>query len=384
MSVIFLHPAIRTYRVELFERLSKYGVEFLFTSINSLDTPAGVETESILNTTAIKYHQCKEISLFGKKNFSFDLFRVFKYQTVVFSCATSIPFLLLSLPLHILGKRIILFDELWKYPDQKVYHLLRPLVRFLVKKTVDSFVPAGTCAAKYMKSEYGAADDNIHIAFNTTELTNICSQFLGSSEQSKELKLNLGCEKTPVVLYLGRIVKYKGLDILLNAVAKLDFNIKLLVVGDGDFATECKALARNLSIADHVFFWGACNIEESPCFYKLADVFVLPTRFLPGDGVGYEAWGFTINEAMANGIPVITTDAVGAAHDLIVNDETGWIFPAEDFNSLADILRTVIGDLDHAREVAENGKSWVSSKCSYQQNEHAFCRAIGLNLSSLS
>ncbi|WP_066015300.1 glycosyltransferase family 4 protein [Endozoicomonas atrinae] len=377
MRIAFLHPAIRSYRTELFERLSKHNVEFLFTSINSLDTPAGTETESILKTTTIKFYQCKEIEFGGKKNFSFDLWRVFRYQKVIFSCATSIPFLLLSLPLHMFGKRIILFDELWKYPDQKLYRLLRPLVRFLVRTTVNAFVPAGTCAAKYMESEYGATLDNIYTAYNTTTLTNSCPQPLTDSLRFKTLESDLCSAKLPVILYLGRVVKYKGLDVLLNAVAALDFRMKLLVVGDGSFRSECIALTTDLGISDRVIFWGSCEIEESSCFYKLADAFVLPTRFLPGDAVGYESWGFTINEAMETGIPVITTDAVGAAHDLIINGETGWMCQAGNITALADVLKDVIENLEQAKKVGINGKSWVSSKCSYQQNEEAFCQAIG-------
>ena len=381
MRVVFLHPAIRTYRVELFECLSQHGIEFLFTSINSENTPAGVETANILKTTAIRFHQCSEVEIDGKRNFSFDLWRVFKYDVVIFSCATSIPFLLLSLPLRILGKRIVLFDELWRYPENhSLYDRLRPIIRFLVRKTVKAFVAAGSCAAKYITSEYGIVQDRVHIAYNTTLSVNSCSQELHNSNKFRKLKFDLVADEGSVILYLGRLVQYKGLDILLKAVAQLEHKVTLLVVGDGPFRSDCENLASSLGITDCVIFWGACEIDEAACFYEVADTFVLPTRFVQGDAVGYESWGFTINEAMGHAVPVVATDAVGAAHDLIKHGETGWICPSEDVTALAAVLSEVISDLNRARLVGVNGKQWLSSRCSYQQNEEAFCRAIGIEI----
>jgi|UPI00048B2232 glycosyltransferase involved in cell wall biosynthesis len=380
MRIIFLHPAIRSYRVELFERLSRHGVEFLFTSINSENTPAGVETANILNKTPIKFHQCNEIEIGGKKNFSFDLWRVFKYDTVIFSCATSIPFLLLSLPLNLFGRRVVLFDELWKYPENnKIYNFLRPIIRFLVRKTVKSFVAAGSCATKYITAEYGFDSDKVHIAYNTTICANLYTHNLYKSDKFVKLKVEMSLCKEPVILYLGRLVKYKGLDILIQAVAQLKRKVILLVVGDGPFRADCEALAKSFGVFDRVKFWGACESDEVTCFYEEADLFVLPTRFLSGDAVGSESWGFTINEAMGHSIPVIATDAVGAAHDLIMHGETGWMCQAESISALAAVICEALSDLNHARQVGANGKQRLYSLCSYQQNEEAFCQAIGLS-----
>ena len=375
MSTIFLHPAIRTYRVELFERLSCYNVSFLFTSVNDRKTHAGKETNDILEDTKIQFFQCKEIKIAGKRNFSFDLWRVFKYEKVIFSCATSIPFILLSLPLHLLGRRIILFDEMWKYPDKRIYSILRPIIRFLVRKTVNAYVAAGTSAATYMTDEYGALPVEISIAFNTTKLdkSNLNPEF---NDKYIQLKKELQAGGKPVILYLGRVVKYKGLDVLLRALSCELFDAKVLVVGDGSFSSECKALTKKLGISDDVIFWGECAVEESTFFYELADMFVLPTRVLSGDSVGYESWGFTINEAMACGIPVVATDAVGAAHDLIIHKKTGWICPHDNPIALAEVINEVINLEDLGKEVGIDAKKYLSVKCSYVQNENAFYNAI--------
>ena len=132
MRIVFVHPAIRVYRAPLLERLATRNIECLFTSINEITTIAGIETQRLLQEVEIKYFQCREIPFFGKRYFSLDLWRVFKYDVVIFSCATSIPFLLLALLLKVAGKRVLLFDELWRYPENITsYDLIRPYIRFL-------------------------------------------------------------------------------------------------------------------------------------------------------------------------------------------------------------------------------------------------------------
>ena len=82
---------------------------------------------------------------------------------------------------------------------------------------------------------------------------------------------------------------------------------------------------------------------------------------------------------MGHSIPVIATDAVGAAHDLIMHGETGWMCQAESISALAAVICEALSDLNHARQVGANGKQRLYSLCSYQQNEEAFCQAIGLS-----
>jgi glycosyltransferase involved in cell wall biosynthesis len=375
--IVFVHPAIRSYRAELFERLAKHGIEYLFSSINDVDTPAGIETRRILEKTAIKYHQCREFQLFGRKNFSFDLWRVLKYEIVIFSCATSIPFLLLALPLKIVGKKVILFDEMWKYPEKIfVYDILRPIIRLLVKRTVAGYVAAGSKAAQYMREEYSAVDKKMQIAFNTTSIDLTSQKKLKYSQHFLNLKKEIDCLGRPVVLYLGRLVRYKGLDILIKAVSYLDIRVTLLVVGDGPYRQECEKLIDSCGMNEDTIFWGACDIDEASCFYELADIFVLPTRFLQGEPVGYESWGFTINEAMAFGLPVLASDAVGSAYDLIRHMETGMFFKSEDIQDLQRVLRRVLSDQELMRSIGINGKDYVHRKCSYEQNEIAFKAVI--------
>src|SRR5262249_39242213 len=128
-----------------------------------------------------------------------------------------------------------------------------------------------------------------------------------------------------VILYLGRLVEYKGLDVLIRAMSRLPEDTCLLAVGSGPFEETCRQLTRDLNLQDRGRFLGGCTADESRYYYEQADIFVLPARFMEQSSINCEAWGFTVNEAMSLDIPVVATTAVGAAWDLIRDGETGMM-----------------------------------------------------------
>jgi len=125
-------------------------------------------------------------------------------------------------------------------------------------------------------------------------------------------------------------------------------SLHLLMVGDGALRTECEAYAQ----AHHlpVTFTGFLNQSEMPNAYAAADCLVLPSDY-------GETWGLVVNEAMACGLPAITSERVGCHPDLIVPGHTGATFPCGDIAALAGLLRrfaaapeTLRAMGDHARE----------------------------------
>jgi len=140
------------------------------------------------------------------------------------------------------------------------------------------------------------------------------------------LKKKLGIRSGLVVLYLGRIIAPKGLDMLIRAFYKIEQERNdtfLLVCGEGDFRPYCERLTEKLKMK-HVFFLGKIEEEEIASYYKTADVFVLPSCVRPHQSVvlrafaaraRIEGWGLTVNEAMSMAKPIITTDAVGVVQD---------------------------------------------------------------------
>jgi glycosyltransferase involved in cell wall biosynthesis len=153
----------------------------------------------------------------------------------------------------------------------------------------------------------------------------------------ERLRAELGLRPgRPVVLFASKFQpKKRARDLLEAALALGDrgVELELLLIGDGE---ERGPLERRAAGRPGVRFLGFRNQTELPRFYDLADLFVLPST--------YEPWGLVVNEAMASGTPVLASDRVGSARDLIEPGQNGWIFPAGDVAALTATLQTALSD----------------------------------------
>ncbi len=138
---------------------------------------------------------------------------------------------------------------------------------------------------------------------------------------------------TLIAGYAAKLSHVKDAKTLIEAFGRAAVpDTALVVVGDGVLRAELEALARRFPQAT-MKFTGFLNQTEMPSAYALSDVFVLPSIFEP--------WGLVINEAMNLARPVIVSDQVGCAPDL-VGPDNGWVFPAGDVAALTTILREAL------------------------------------------
>jgi len=165
----------------------------------------------------------------------------------------------------------------------------------------------------------------------------------------------------------------KGLDILIKAfdcLRRERNDISLLIVGDGPFAPYCRELCRSLE-TENITFAGSVAPADRGQFFEQADVFVLPSRFI---GNFYEGWGLVINEALSMGLPVITTTAVGAAYDLVVNGHNGFVVQE---GSVSDLLKAMQNILAADLELmGENSRKMFENKNNFKKMAEGFSRAI--------
>jgi glycosyltransferase involved in cell wall biosynthesis len=144
----------------------------------------------------------------------------------------------------------------------------------------------------------------------------------------------------PIVLFAGKLGEKKAPDVLLEAFLHLENEeAHLAVVGSGPME---EALRDEADGHPRVHFLGFQNQSRMPVVYRLGDVFVLPSR---GPG---ETWGLAVNEAMACGRPVVVTEKVGCAPDL-VDDANGRVVPPEEADALAAALDDLLADRDRLR-----------------------------------
>ena len=168
------------------------------------------------------------------------------------------------------------------------------------------------------------------------------------------LKEQLGLIDKKVILYFGRITPRKGLTDLLVACSEIQTDLDdviLLICGGADsyfsdyseafsYEDECRTLAKKL-LPGKVIFVGPVNPADKQDYFTMADLFVHPHTDL---GELTEGWGLVLNEAASMSLPIICTDRVGSAPDLVVDGENGYIISAGDTKQLAYRIRELLAD----------------------------------------
>lgn len=188
-------------------------------------------------------------------------------------------------------------------------------------------------------------------------------QRASSSREELQTSLNV-ISNAPVILYAGKLTEGKRPVDLLMAYSRVvrDFERGsepyLVFVGDGKLRWFLEQFVLRLQL-DRVRFAGFVNQSEMPRYYDLCDIFVLPSE--------RERWGLAVNEAMNAAKPVIVTDKVGCAPDLVHEGENGFVVPTGDVAALTSRLSLL---LDHRSLRDEMGQASlrIVSNFSFEQD----------------
>jgi len=158
-------------------------------------------------------------------------------------------------------------------------------------------------------------------------------------------------ENVPLrLLFVGRLVQQKGLDVLLAAISKMKKinGVHLTLAGDGPLRKELVAQVQNSALKGRVTFKGWVDKNQLVAVYKEADVFVLPSRD--------EGMPNAMLEAMAGGLAIVGT-SISGIEELVVDGITGLIIPQEDAHSLARALDTLTNNRVMARDMGRAGRA---------------------------
>jgi len=155
-------------------------------------------------------------------------------------------------------------------------------------------------------------------------------------------RVDLGAGRT--LLFLGRIERRKGLEVLIQALTRLrDLDARLVVVGTGPEERACRALAARLGVDAR--FIGGVHDDLKAGMFRSADVYCAPA-------IGGESFGIVLIEAMAAGTPVVCSDLPGFR---AVGEGAAALVPPGDPGPLADALREVLTDENRAGSMSESG-----------------------------
>jgi D-inositol-3-phosphate glycosyltransferase len=198
---------------------------------------------------------------------------------------------------------------------------------------------------------YGAAADRVAVipCGVDTELFQPMA-----SATAKDL-LELGPE--PLLLYVGRLQPIKGLETLLQAMARLGSGSKLLIIGgdqdepENGHAAHLRQRVAALGLARRVRFLGAQPQRRLRLFYAAAEATVMPSY--------YESFGMVALEAMACGSPVVAS-RVGGLTTTIRDGVTGYLVPEGDPAALAQSLSRLLGDKDERARLGRAATRWAS------------------------
>jgi rhamnosyl/mannosyltransferase len=139
-----------------------------------------------------------------------------------------------------------------------------------------------------------------------------------------------------IVLFVGRLIYYKGADVLVRAMADVDAD--LVMIGRGPLEGELREIAAANGIAERITWLGPQDDDELAAWYHAADVFALPSV------ARSEAFGLVQIEAHAAGTPVVSTDLTTGVPYANLDGVTGLTVPVGDVSALSAALRRLLGD----------------------------------------
>lgn len=161
--------------------------------------------------------------------------------------------------------------------------------------------------------------------------------------------------------YAGRLVREKGIEILLRALAQVRGDWQLKILGSGPLFQPLEKLARDLDLTARVHFAPWAASDEMPTFYHSLDILVVPSLTQPN---WKEQFGRVIMEAMACAVPVVGSDS-GEIPNVI--GDAGIIVPEGNANALAHALESLIQNETHRRELGARGRARALALYSQQR-----------------
>lgn len=325
MRVLFMTNVPSPYRVDFFNELGKYcDLTVLFETDTAKSRDASWKTDKFLNFEAVFL---KGIKVGEAEAFSLKVLQYLskkKYDVIVVGMYSS-PTGMMAIEYMKLRKIpfVISSDGGLIKDDKGIKYKLK--ARYI--GAASAWLSTGTATTEYL-CHYGACKSQVYVyPFSSVKDEDVLSKPVSQIEKD-QLRYELGMTERRIVVSVGQFIYRKGYDILLKACKDVDKNVGVYIIG-GEPTEEYIRLQKELHLSN-VHFVGFTKKNLLSKYYKAADLFVLPTR--------EDIWGLVVNEAMAYGLPVITTDKCVAGLEMVDNGITGDIIPVENIEILSNKL----------------------------------------------
>ena len=257
----------------------------------------------------------------------------------------------------------VLWASMWRHPRTPAHALSFPVMQ-RIYRTSDAILTYGEHVSRYVAKHRGS-DRNVFVAPQAVE-AELFGRPVGEDERAAWRAAAGIAPGAPLVLYVGRLVREKGVETLLSAWEDTYRDGEALcLAGEGPL--------RGRGTAPHVTHTGHVERDTLPVAYAAADVVVVPSLDTPAF---LEPWGLVCNEAMHQGRPVIASAAVGAAAGgLVRHDETGLVVAPGDARALGDAIRSLLDDPERRARLGAGAREAVAG-FSPEAAAAAFGRAL--------
>lgn len=171
-------------------------------------------------------------------------------------------------------------------------------------------------------------------------------------------------------IYSGKLIEKKNVIELLVAYAELSQKtdkIHLVIVGDGALRASLESYAEQYRLS--ITFCGFVNQSVIPSLYAVADCFLLASDY-------DETWGLVVNEAMVSGLPAIVSNRAGSSEDLVIEAQTGYVYPYGDTAALSAKMALVCNQPERSKQMGINAKQHVLKHFNVEKTVDATCQAI--------
>jgi len=202
------------------------------------------------------------------------------------------------------------------------------------------------------------------------------SRFKPAPGARESARASLGVSlDAPLLFTAGRLVRKKGFEYLIDALALVDSPaaVRLVIAGSGDLAEELRARARAAGVADRVHFLGNLPQDAVGGWFAAADIAVVPS--VRDDSGNVDGLPNTVLEALASGTPLVSTPA-GGIGSVIENGRTGVIVPERDSRALADAITSLLRDPIRRAVLGRDGRALVEGRFGWDAAAARFVTAF--------
>jgi len=261
-------------------------------------------------------------------------------------------------------------NDLEKFTANFFGKLAFRILRFFINKKKDIYLSANTRREKeFYVNNLKFNECKVFVVPNGVNIVEFDSI---TKEEVSDIRSQYNLKKTFNILFAGRIAQVKGIDLLIEAISKLNnLSLRLIIAGpDFGALTELQKLSKRLSLMDKVIFTGVLARRKFCALIKSCDVLVLPSY-------GGEAFGIVLAEAMACNKPVIGSKT-GGILEIIREGESGFLFDIGSVEQLSERLNLLYRDRSLCKRLGDKGRMIIEKYYTWEKVANTYLKLWGV------